>query len=107
MTTVKSPLRGRRLGVRGMLGLLALALVISIILAFFFLPLPSVFVTMGPVESFPNLNTPIAYQALFLSLKTSFTSLVLIVAFGTPLVYWMPRSSFWGKRVLRSACRCR
>ncbi len=88
------------MGVKQMLGRLALALVIAIILAFLFLPLLSVFVTMGPVELFTNLNTPIAYQALFLSLKTSFTSLFLIVAFGTPLAYWMSRTSFWGKRIL-------
>lgn len=100
MTTVGSPLRGRRVGVKQMLGRLVLALVIAIILAFLFLPLLSVFVTMGPVELFTNLNTPIAYQALFLSLKTSFTSLFLIVAFGTPLAYWMSRTSFWGKRIL-------
>jgi molybdate transport system permease protein len=83
-----------------MLGRLALALVIAIILSFLFLPLFSVFITMGPVELFTNLNTPIAYQALFLSLKTSFTSLVLIVAFGTPLA----RSG--ASESSRSACRC-
>lgn len=86
-----------------MLGRLALALITAVTLAFLFLPLISVFISMGPGELIRNLNSEVAYKALSLSLKTTLVSLALIVLFGTPLALWLASSSFRGKRLLEVA----
>lgn len=99
------------LGTRGMeeapavatLGRLVLAFLIAVMLAFLFLPLISVFVSRSPLQLFATLNTEIAYQALVLSLKTTFIALLIIVVFGTPLAYWVAKYSFRGKRFLEVA----
>ncbi|MCA1728688.1 MAG: ABC transporter permease [Actinobacteria bacterium] len=85
------------------LGRLALAFLIAVILAFLFLPLISVFISRSPFQLLATLNTSIAYQALVLSLKTTFVSLLIIVVFGTPLAYWVAKYSFRGKRFLEVA----
>lgn len=85
------------------LGRLVLALAISVMLAFLFLPLISVFISRSPLELISNLNTEIAYQALLLSLETTLVSLSIIVVFGTPLAYWVAKYSFRGKRILEVA----
>src|SRR4051795_4109231 len=82
--------------VLGTLGRLALAFLIAVILAFLFLPLISVFISRSPFQLLATLNTGIAYQALVLSLKTTFVSLLIIVIFGTPLAYWVAKYSFRG-----------
>jgi molybdate transport system permease protein len=89
--------------VLGTLGRLALAFLIAVILAFLFLPLISVFISRSPFQLLATLNTGIAYQALVLSLKTTFVSLLIIVVFGTPLAYWVAKYSFRGKRILEVA----
>ena len=85
------------------LGRLALAVVIAVILAFLFLPLISVFISRNPLQLLATLNTDIAYQALVLSLETTFIALLIIVIFGTPLAYWVAKYSFRGKRFLEVA----
>lgn len=85
------------------LGRLALALVIAVMLAFLFLPLVSVFISKSPVQIISDLNTSVAYQALVLSLQTTLVSVAITVAFGTPLAFWVAKSSFRGKRFLEVA----
>ena len=87
----------------GTLGRLVLALVVTVMLAFLFLPLISVFISRNPLELLARLNTEIAYQALLLSLETTLVSLAIIVIFGTPLAYWVAKHSFRGKRILEVA----
>ena len=87
----------------GTLGRLVLALVVTVMLAFLFLPLISVFISRNPLELLARLNTEIAYQALLLSLETTLVSLAIIVIFGTPLAYWVAKRSFRGKRILEVA----
>lgn len=76
------------------LGRLALVFLIAVILAL--LPLISVFISQSPFQLLATLNTGITYQALLLSLKTTFGSLLIIVVFGTPLAYWVAKHSFRG-----------
>lgn len=78
-----------------------LAIAITIILAFLFLPLLSVFFSMTPATLLAKLNTKIAYQALFLSVETTTISLAVILILGTPLAYWLAKSQFKGNRLLR------
>lgn len=85
------------------LGRLLLAVLVAVMLAFLFLPLVSVFVSRSPLRLIASLKTDIAYQALVLSLETTFVALLIIVIFGTPLAYWVAKSSFRGKRVLEVA----
>ncbi len=85
------------------LGRLVLAILIAVLLAFLFLPLISVFISRSPFQLLATLNTEIAYQALVLSLKTTFAALLIIVVFGTPLAYWVAKYSFRGKRILEVA----
>lgn len=89
--------------IRTTLGRLVLAVLIAVLLAFLFLPLISVFVSRSPLQLLATLNTEIAYQALVLSLKTTFAALLIIVVFGTPLAYWVAKYSFRGKRILEVA----
>src|SRR4051812_38846100 len=98
-----TPNEGGGSSVVGTLGRLALAFFFSVVLAFFFFPLLSVFISRSPFQLLATLNTGIAYQALVLSLKTTFVSLLIIVIFGTPLAYWVAKYSFRGKRFLEVA----
>lgn len=82
---------------------LVLALVIAVMLAFLLLPLLSVFVSKSPVQIISDLNTGVAYRALVLSLQTTLVSVAITVAFGTPLAFWVAKSSFRGKRFLEVA----
>lgn len=85
------------------LGRLALALVIAVMLAFLFLPLISVFISKSPVQIISDLNTGVAYRALVLSLQTTLISVAITVVFGTPLAFWVAKGSFRGKRFLEVA----
>jgi molybdate transport system permease protein len=85
------------------LGRLALALLIAVMLAFLFLPLVSIFISKSPLQIISDLNTSVAYRALVLSLQTTLVSVVITVAFGTPLAFWVSKGSFRGKRILEVA----
>ena len=76
--------------VLAMIGRVVLAFLTAVMLAFLFLPLISVFISRSPLQLISNLNTDIAYQALLLSLETTLISLVIIVVFGTCLLYTSP-----------------
>lgn len=98
--------KGKDLGstsVLSVVGRIALALVIAVTLAFLFLPLLSIFISKSPLQIISDLNTGVAYQALVLSLQTALVSVAITIAFGTPLAYWVAKSSFRGKRFLEVA----
>lgn len=86
---------------RSQLARVLVAVAISIMLGFLFIPLLSVFVSMSPIELFQKLNTQVSYQALFLSLETTLIALVIILLLGTPLAYWLAKNQFPGNRLLR------
>ena len=64
--------------------------------ALFFLTLPLVAVLLQsrPAAIFSNLATPIAYQAIAISLKTSLISVAATIVFGTPLAFILARRDF-------------
>lgn len=76
------------------------SLLLAIILSFIFLPLIAVFLDMTPQEIWQQLQTPLAYESLKLSVYTTLISLGLIILFGTPLAYLLATKDFVGKQVL-------
>jgi molybdate transport system permease protein len=70
------------------------------LLFFLFLPLVSIFISESPLQLIEKLNSGISYQALMLSLQTTFVALFFIILFGTPLAYRLAKTEFKGKRAL-------
>lgn len=99
-----APGRGRATGGSGGApgngGRAALGLAVGLAVSFLVLPLASVFLRLGPPQLLAGLRTPVAHQALVLSLQTSAVSLLVILAGGTPLAWWLARSDFPGKALL-------
>jgi molybdate transport system permease protein len=84
-------------------GRLTLTILTALMLLYLFLPLLSVFITKSPAVLIEKLHSGMTYKALWLSLKTTATTLVLMIVFGTPLAYWLAKSEFRGKRGLEVA----
>jgi molybdate transport system permease protein len=76
---------------------------VAIALAFLFLPLVAVFAAIPPGRVLADLATPVAATALALSFRTTLAAIVIVVAFGTPLAYWLSRAQFRGKQLLEAA----
>ena len=81
----------------------ARAAIVAFALAFLFLPLVAVFIAIPPSQALRDLATPVAVSALGLSLRTTVLAVLAIIAFGTPLAYWLSRARFRGKRLLEAA----
>src|SRR5699024_2613446 len=77
-----------------------LLLAVSVMAAFLILPLISVFLNMTPEQLWSRLTTPVALQALKLSIYTTSISLGFVLLFGTPLSYILAFKTFPGKRIL-------
>lgn len=82
---------------------LAAVALVAAALAFLFLPLVAVFTAIPPSQVLRDLATPVAAAALSLSMRTTVIAMVVIVAFGTPLAYWLSKTRFAGKRLLEAA----
>jgi molybdate transport system permease protein len=82
---------------------IGLAAAVAVSLAFLFLPIVAVFTAVPPAQAFRDLATPIAAAALSLSLRTTFVAIVAIIAFGTPLAYWLSRARLRAGRLLEAA----
>jgi len=72
------------------------------LLVFLLLPLAALVVSSPPGELLRGLSHPLVGPALWLSLRTSLVSLVLTVATGTPLAWWLARSPSRLARVLET-----
>jgi molybdate transport system permease protein len=84
-------------------GRLTVSVLTGIMLLYLFLPLLSVFITKSPALLIEKLHAEITYRALWLSVKTTVTTLVVMITFGTPLAYWLAKSQFRGKKWLEVA----
>jgi molybdate transport system permease protein len=67
------------------------------------LPIATLLLTSSPGDIARGLAHPLASAAIALSLKTTSLSLVLVIAFGTPLAYWLARSQGRLNAVLQAA----
>jgi molybdate transport system permease protein len=78
----------------------ALTLALATALTFLTLPIVAIFVDSSPGELIDSLGEQGALDALWLSLRTTATALVVIVVVGTPAAYMLATRSFRGKAVL-------
>jgi len=72
------------------------------LLAFLVMPVVALFVTGSPADWLAGLRHPITAPALCLSLMTTAVSLGVLVAFGTPLAWWLGRSEARVARVIET-----
>ena len=71
-------------------------------LVFLVVPVVALFVTGSPTDWLSGLRHPITVPALLLSLTTTALSLAVLVAFGTPLAWWLGRSDARVARLLET-----
>ncbi|HET7616382.1 MAG TPA: ABC transporter permease [Bacillales bacterium] len=72
----------------------------AVMIAFLLLPMLAVFLHLPLTGLWAELTSPLALQALQLSVATTFASLGLIILLGTPLAYFLCRGTFPGKGIL-------
>jgi molybdate transport system permease protein len=70
---------------------------IAVALAFLVLPIVAIFTHVPPGRLLDQLSSPVVRDALRVTLKTSLVAQVLIVAFGTPLAYFVASRRFPGR----------
>ena len=78
----------------------ALRLTALPLLLFFAIPLILLILQTNPARIIISLSEPAVYLALWISIKTTLISLLLILAFGTPLAFFLGRSSFRFKAII-------
>lgn len=61
-------------------------------------PVLAIYLNLTPHLVWEGLRTPVAVQALVLSLVSTGMALVLLLLLGTPLAYWLGVREFHGKR---------
>ncbi len=67
--------------------------------AFLLVPLVAIFVRVSPATLLAQLASPVAVDALVVSLETSAIAHVVILAFGTPTAYVLATRRFRGRRL--------
>ena len=78
---------------------IVLAVICSICVLFLLSPIVALF-TFPWGKSLDLILDSFVLQALIVSLKSTFLSLLIIIAVGMPTAYYMARYSFWGKGVV-------
>src|SRR3954447_12676896 len=73
---------------------------LAVTLAFLVLPVVAIFVDVGPGELLASLDDPAAVEALWLSLRTSLTAVLLIVMVGTPAAWLLAPRAFRGRELV-------
>ena len=76
------------------------ALALAVALVFLVLPVLAIFLDSPPSELIAALGEPGALDALWLSLRTSVTALVIIVVVGTPAAYLLATRRFRGRALV-------
>lgn len=61
-------------------------------------PLTAIFLRVTPLDIWRGMQSPVAVQALQISLTSTSISLALLVLGGTPLAYWLGTREFRAKR---------
>lgn len=73
---------------------------VAVLLTFIGLPLLAIFQHVPLSALLVQLHSPVALQALFISLKTSLTALLFIVLVGTPVAHLLGTKRFVGRSLL-------
>jgi molybdate transport system permease protein len=77
-----------------------LTVALAVALTFLTLPIVAIFVDSSPAALIDSLGEPGALDALWLSLRTTAISLLIILAVGTPAAYLLATRSFRGKALV-------
>ena len=80
----------------------ALVLATSLTFAFLLLPIVAIFLRVPPGELVAQLSSPVAVDALVVSIKTSLVAHLLVLVVGTPAAYLLAMRSFHGRPLLIS-----
>jgi len=72
----------------------------AVLFGFVVLPVAGIFLRVSPVDLAAQLRSPVAIDALGVSLRSSLIAVVAIVAFGTPAAYLLGTKRFRGAGVL-------
>src|SRR5687768_6156622 len=72
----------------------------SVLIGFVLLPILAIFLRVPPDDLVAQLGSPVALDALGVSLRTSAIALVLIVVVGTPVAYIVATRPFRGSAAL-------
>jgi molybdate transport system permease protein len=78
----------------------ALAACLAVALVFLTLPVVAIFVNSSPGDLISSLGEPGALDALWLSLRTTAATIVIILLVGTPAAYLLGTRSFRGKALV-------
>jgi molybdate transport system permease protein len=81
--------------------LLVLATALSV--AFLLLPVVAVFLRVSPGHLFEQLGSPVARDALLVSLKTNAIAEAIILLVGTPAAWFLARRAFRGRALVITA----
>ncbi|MDV0443698.1 ABC transporter permease [Methanorbis rubei] len=73
---------------------------IFLFLIFITIPLVSLFTRVSPEDFITALSSPLARDALWLSVITATFSTIVVVILGTPLAYVNARFSYWGRDIV-------
>jgi molybdate transport system permease protein len=82
------------------LAAVAAGLATAVLFGFVLLPILAIFVRVPPSELLVQLRSPVARDALGVSLKCTVLAVTLIVAFGTPAAYLLATRRFRGSGLL-------
>jgi molybdate transport system permease protein len=74
-----------------------LTICLALTLTFLTLPIVAIFLDSSPADLIDSLGEPGALDALWLSLRTTATSIAIILLIGTPAAYLLATRSFRGK----------
>jgi molybdate transport system permease protein len=75
----------------------------GVLLALLLLPIATLLLTSSPAAIARGLAHPLAGQALWLSVKTTLLSLLIVLALGTPLAVWLARARGRTSALLQAA----
>jgi molybdate transport system permease protein len=73
-----------------------------VLFAFVLLPIVAIFVRVPPSELVAQLRSPVARDALWVSVRSTLWAVALIVLFGTPVAYVLGTKRFRGAALLTS-----
>jgi molybdate transport system permease protein len=83
--------------IRRIISCIGAGILIASVTLYLALPVAALFLRTTPDLFFSTLSTPQVINALFLSLSTSFVSLVIVILVGTPFAYVHSRNEYPGK----------
>ena len=75
---------------------------LALLAGFISLPLLGLVVWTASEEAWRAMASPVALDALFLSIKTTAVAMAILLALGTPAAYVLARADFWGNRAVNT-----